>query len=140
MREILFRGKTSNGKWVHGSLIYVKREYNLFCCILESEDSGRYDFPYLDSDLGIIDGQAIPVDFKTIGQYTGLIDKHGKKIFEGDILKGKYGLHRVLFDTSLAEFEWARIGGNWTESFSGFADEYEIIGNIYDNPKLLKGE
>ena len=76
----------------------------------------------------------------TVGECTGLPDKNGKLIFEGDMLKGMGGLYRVYYDTSLACFEWAKINGNWKESFSGFADEYEIIGNIHDNPELLESE
>lgn len=47
-------------------------------------------------------------------------------------------MNEVYFDTSLACFEWAKINGNWKESFSGFADEYEVIRNIHDNSELLK--
>ena len=116
MREILFRGKSRDtGKWYQGDLVTVAHKR------------------FIDDD--IVKERVIP---ESIGQYTGLTDKNGKKIFEGDILKGMGGLHRVYFDTSLACFEWAKINGNWKESFSGFADEYEVIGNIHDNPELLE--
>lgn len=117
----LFRGKRKdNGKWVEGSL-------NVF------PHSGRMMI-FNHSDLDFY-----KVDPDTVGECTGLEDKNGKLIFEGDILKGMRGLHRVYYDTSLACFEWAKINGNWEESFSGFADEYEIIGNVHDNPELLEG-
>ena len=122
MREILFRGKRiDNGEWVEGdSLIHSMFKKGDVC-------------------VGVVEGMEIySVITETIGQYTGLTDKNGNKIFEGDILKGMGGLHRVYFDISLACFEWAKINGNWHESFSGFADEYEVIGNIHDNPELLK--
>ena len=123
MREILFRGKTDAGKWVYGDLLHPD----------------LYGNGYAIDDFNIPKDNCFDVIPETIGQYTGLTDKNGKKIFEGDILKGMGGLHRVYFDTSLACFEWQKISGNWHESFSGFADEYEIIGNIHDNPELLKG-
>ena len=123
MREILFRGKrVDNGEWVEGdSLIHSMFKKGDVC-------------------VGVVEGMEIhSVIPETVGQFTGLTDKNGKKIFEGDILKGMGGLYRVYFDTSLACFEWAKVNGNWEENFSGFADEYEIIGNIHDNPELLKG-
>lgn len=145
MREIIFRGKTSRGKWVYGSLIYVKREHNSFCCILESEDSGRYDFPYLDADLGVIDGQAISIERSTIGQFTGLTDKYGKKIFEGDIVRSD-DIHGepllVIFNEGCGAFQVLFKDG-YSE---GFLERYsdinhlEVVGNIHDNPELLKGE
>lgn len=79
MREILFRGKrTDNGKWVYGDLIDVK--------FIFDKNYDGYDSPYYDDELGIIDGHLLEVIPETVGQYTGLTDKNGKKIFEGDIV------------------------------------------------------
>ena len=71
-------------------------------------------------------------------QFTGLFDKHGKEIYEGDILKlpkGDYAV-KVVWDYSKWEF-WTG-DDRLAESFSGFHEEYEIIGNIYKNPNLIK--
>ena len=128
MRDIIFRGKASKD-WIYGSLIYVKREYDSFCCILENEDSGRYDYPYLDADLGVIDGKATPVDPSTIGQYTGLLDKNGDMIFEGDIVKDEYGKLKEV------RFIFGRYVpfNSYPEYNCWNAAECEIFGNIHDN-------
>jgi uncharacterized phage protein (TIGR01671 family) len=140
MREILFRGKcTSTGEWVYGSLIHVGE----FCCILEEDDGTRYDYPYLDCYLGVIDGQVIPVDPETVGQFTGLIDVNGKKIFEGDI----DGIPRWVV-TYCADVDDGGLGMNagWyvqRDNFESWTElentrEHHIIGNIHDNPELLE--
>ena len=134
MREILFRGKrVDNGEWVNGYFIKANHHWH------EHDVHEDWIAVYTIQNGGwfTVRGKYAVVP-ETIGQYTGLTDKNGNKIFEGDILKGMGGLHRVYFDISLACFEWAKINGNWHESFSVFADEYEIIGNIHDNPELLK--
>ena len=135
MRDYLFRGKTDNGKWVYGSLISAGK----YCCILESEDKVHpMDYPYLDSGLGTIDGQATPVIPETVGQFTGRLDKNGKQIFEGDIVRGLMdwgpaGLWEedaitISFDTAAGGYEW-----QYFDMLS-----IEIIGNIYDNPELVE--
>lgn len=143
MREILFRGKNDRGKWVYGSLI-VAGEY---CCILESEkDVHPMDYPYLDSELGTIDGKATPVMPETISQYTGYTDKNGKKIFDGDIVKTKYGrlcIVEWLSTTSTARWDLSVVGTIdnvlRTEPPSRYdlwwSENLEIVGNIYDNLK-----
>ena len=69
---------------------------------------------------------------------NALAHKNGKKIFEGDILEGKFGYYRVYFDEGFCRFDWECFKGVYFDDFSGFADEYKIIGNIHDNPELLK--
>ena len=123
MREILFRGKrVDNGEWVQGDLYHRNEEV-----LINNFHEGF--------NLAIIP--------ETIGQYTGLTDKNGTKIFEGDILKfthNKEDENPVIYS-----IEWKNDRGCY-----GYAEtEYklieidvlhcEVIGNIHDNPELLKG-
>ena len=121
MREILFRGKRKcNGEWVYGSLI-LWNDGDTEICILSSEE-------YAEQSKVLIYSE-------TVGQFTGLTDKNGKKIFEGDIFifpeirKHKYV---VEWDANYACFDCFN-------DVSGFdASSIEVIGNIHDNPELLE--
>ena len=125
MREILFRGKrTDNGEWVYGW-------YAPLVC------NDKTVIPYIRNENGT-DKEVVP---ETVGQYTGLTDKNGKKIFEGDVLD--CGDRIVIV-------EWHRYCGTWDSRFIKYKGEkcsngitpFEwkyravIIGNIYDNPEL----
>ena len=132
MREILFRGKTEQfGNWIEGSLI-VGRD-------LESDK-----LIYLIAPLSAYYTEVKKVIPETVGQYTGLTDKNGTKIFEGDILQFDYigknlgvnGISFVSFQNGKFGVEWG-----WHKEFvclDGFANTtLEVIGNIVDNPELL---
>lgn len=158
MREILFRGKSVfSQKFVEGSLI----QYGEYCCILPQEGVLHpMDEPYLDPEYGTFDGKAEPVDPETVGQFTGLKDKNGKRIFEGDIAKiydaggyseiavVQYGEHGspCLFDTN-AEigfyllFAKPGMRNSLRVNLPYWAKEerFEVIGNAYDNPELIGG-
>lgn len=135
MREILFRGKAvSSGEWVYGNLIHSKRfagcgnEWRI-----HNQDTG------LESD----------VDPETVGQYTGLTDKNGVKIFEGDVIKMS-GLanwnYEVYFENSAFRLRYKTSHGDyysWGCLFRAYEldpsyGEPEIVGSIHDNPELLK--
>lgn len=118
MREILFRGKrTDNGEWVEGSL---STEYLKECgCVMIS--------PTADT--------CYKVDPETVGQYTGLTDKNGTKIFEGDIVKHYDAVYEIRYITKYTRF----AGRNSGCIFAGIPlGNTEAIGNIYDNPELLE--
>ena len=129
MREILFRGKRlDTGEWVEGNLwLYGKKAR-------------------IAVDLGFTQGLSwIEVDPATVGQFTGYFYKEGKRVFEGDVIK----YYDLIANEELTSFvEW------WEDGFvlqeiRGFnapsmclvfeESRVEIIGNIHDNPELLKG-
>ena len=134
MREILFRGKrTDNGEWVVGdSLVHSMYKKGDVC-------------------IGVIEGLAIySVIPETVGQYTGLTDKNGTKIFEGDIVKTHSGLlGKIKFGTFFDyEFECDVQGYFWIGKYdeedyrlalSDFWGGHEVIGNVFDNKDLLEG-
>ena len=120
MRDIIFRGKREdNGEWINESETYIKDGDGTWLCD-ESND-------------------VVKVIPETVGQFTGLTDKNGVKIFEGDIVRewgdescqGYYEIDNVLtvkIPDTLINFEMS------------YDCEYKIIGNIYDNPELMEGE
>ena len=142
MREILFRGKrVDNGEWMEGDLIqsrdktYIHPKANSF----RVSETGL-------SKL-IVLREVYP---ETVGEYTGLTDKNGKKIFEGDILQDKFGQIKIVdYSDEWGAFRTcfvralndegkivATVGG---ASFVGTIwRKYEVIGNIHDNPELLE--
>lgn len=134
MRNIVFRGrKTHSHEWAEGSLITADN----FTAILEAEDKVHpMDYPYLDGDLGTIDGKATPVEPETIGQFTGLIDKNGRKVFEGDMVVS-YDLFGSVDACGVVNWNdlfcaW-HIGKN--SMYGNRIATYEVIGNIHDSPE-----
>lgn len=145
MRDYLFRGKTHDGKWAYGSLVATEG----FCGILEKDDGTNYNYPYLDNLTGCIDGYITPVLTNTVGQFTGICDKYGKRIFEGDIVKLTDDVKRTFnIDDGEVKFNHSAFFVNGSkgllESLFCIANIHyvlrgEVVGNIHDNPELLKG-
>ena len=135
MREILFRGKRiDNGEWVKGYYSY-------------ETDERSFEL-HLISDNKSVVTEVVP---ETVGQYTGMKDKNGKKIFEGDIVRvlldrhidGVMDIGRVFYSGVVYGFlrtskRYSDVIGRNTPSIS-YNEECEIIGNIHDNPELLEG-
>lgn len=161
MREILFRGKRlDNGEWVEGyytelpcgslGATIFSNDDELVC-----EDTKSYIIKvftkqhtnYSNSNpLQVIECEKYEVIPETVGQFTGLTDKNGKKIFEGDIVKGDLGLGYGDNENHIAYIEYQEDGMSFClveileEDFGKCAeisDDLEVIGNIYDNPELL---
>lgn len=145
MREIKFRGRKSNGEWIYGDLVTTettdghpsKKDISPFDTVLEDTEE---------------------VEENTIGQFTGLHDKNGKEIYEGDILRGfeypfydaeadAYNYYAVVdWDADEAQFyaykdlaRGAQVRGISCGVCVDMEDlrEMEVLGNIHDNPELL---
>ena len=119
MREILFRGKRiSNSKWVEG-FMYSQH------FPLEFRDDFYIRCYYTDYLV-------LP---ETVGQYTGLTDKNGVKIFEGDIIRFKDNIGYVIYTDDDASF---LVDSQNRYIAMDYSSEFEVIGDIHDNPELLK--
>lgn len=144
MREILFRGKpiSNEHKWVYGD----------YCDLNKGRSVSSFKVfagPFIGTPSTMY--AVIP---ETVGQYTGLKDNNGKKIYEGDIIKSKQdGMIGVIrfgeYQTTNSEngechlgfsIEWYGKYSNLLRKDLGWWINLKIIGNIYDNPELLKGE
>jgi uncharacterized phage protein (TIGR01671 family) len=135
MRDIIFRGKridTASQVWVTGSLLKWDDGTCEICTEVTSTDMNK-----------------VTVDRETIGQFTGLLDKNGVKIFEGDKLESKEIIDRCTEkdDEKFAVVEWDNhydacfIGNMRTTCYNisaGRFCHYAVIGNIHDNPELTE--
>lgn len=156
MREILFRGKRiDNDEWVEGFMVICDDRYFILsktkinCLNPDWLKKGEYAFCCF-----------IEVDPETVGQFTELTDKNGKKIFEGDVVKavivrdlgggtenreetGIVGYDKIGMIGLITEYDgtvpiWSDFFQELT--LSGCVDDFwfEVIGNIHDNPELLE--
>lgn len=157
MRDIEFRGKrTDNGEWVEG--YYAHLHKTTYCvkedCDAHPENELHRMIFEREQDWGLPNYHLqVDVDPETVGQYTGLKDKNGTKIFDGDIVLVPY--IDLIFkctwdDTSLSERAIVRyVDGMFYVEYIESGDKFtlsvmkghmKIVGNIYDNPELLGGE
>lgn len=135
MREIIFRGKRcDNGEWVYGSLV----------CLPGNNEIG-YIAVFIEDEAGLVLADNIEVNLNTVGQYTGLKDKNGKRIFEGDAVR--YGKTHVgvinykdcCFCVKLKEKGWMNRNNPAMDIVvNEYPNEIEVIGNIHDSPETIK--
>ena len=123
MREFLLRGKrTDNGEWITDSETYIRDGDGIWLS---------------DENLNVV--TVIP---ETVGQFTGLTDKNGKRIFEGDIVslvKHDGLIYKVVYVPCRYELVNSK-GVNCFVLDIYKSENIEVIGNIHDNPELLGGE
>ena len=135
IREVIFRGKrTDNGEWIEGSLLGI-------------------DWCDKPSTYSIAPNTPVSVFYsvipETVGQFTGLTDKNGVRIFEGDICRFKrfndIYIGKIVFNVKTASFVmwYQSIVGAYGEKAThkmllSVCDDIEVIGNIHDNPELLE--
>ena len=131
MREILFRGKRlHDNKWIYGNFVSDCEgnphiiEPRFFC-----EDGHHLQYEdNTDTPVFIIP--------ETVGQYTGLTDKNGVRIFEGDIVRYEDDIGYVIYNGDDARF---LVDSPNMYISMDYSNEFEVIGNIHDNPELLEG-
>lgn len=121
MRETKFRGKRlDNGEWIEGDLLRMNGHW----------------FIFLDPAPEGIDKYA--VDPATVGEFTGLKDKNGKEIYEGDIVKWDECVADYRFITQIAEVSYNKSSASFEPLGEYCYESFEVIGNIHDNPELIE--
>ena len=124
MREIKFRGKEiKTGKWIYGSLVV--------------DNKGRcFIVPFQSSEKGL---KCIEVDKSTVGQFTGLRDREGREIYEGDIIETEYDRWLVKFDNG-SFYGVKPKTGSFLDLSKETINYYDaiVVGNVFDNPELLQ--
>lgn len=147
MREIKFRGRrVNNGKWVYGYYFYL-HNHKMNDGSPEKDIHGIFDDSGLSNPVNwegtIHRASYIEVDPETVGEFTGLLDKNGKEIYEGDI--ATYYVCETHQKPFIGEVDYDETVGRWRLNNiyeSNFAeiywDRFEVIGNIHENPELIK--
>jgi uncharacterized phage protein (TIGR01671 family) len=135
-RDILFRGKTNSGEWALGCLVYSRNISPALYFEVGKGEVKSFDWAYVKAD--------------TVGQLLEMTDRNGHSIFEDDIVKTNFIYHgKPTEPTFLSKIVYNRHIDAWQISYLnrdgvfvndniGFKYSLEVIGNIHDNPELLK--
>ncbi|MFP2985350.1 YopX family protein [Bacillus velezensis] len=146
MREIKFRGMGINGEWYYGNLSIIKQRI---------KSMGIESGSYISNKAGI--PFAYSVRPETVGQYTGLKDKNGREIYEGDVVRNHRRYSNELLEVFWQEevADYSSDGVYWTKEVPGFRFKrinkgmmtvfvanvnLEVIGNIYEDPELIESK
>lgn len=129
MRDILFKAKKLNGsEWAIGSYVHTFNE-DKKCPVVGVMTENHW--------IVKINGNMVLIDKETLCQFTGLTDKNGNKIWENDIIKeycnGLVG--RLIWDVPTATYKLEGFGNDY--KIEDARIEWEVIGNIFDNPELI---
>lgn len=125
IREVIFRGKrTDNGEWITDSETYIRDGDGIWLS---------------DENLNVV--TVIP---ETVGQYTGLTDKNGVRIFEGDIVRYDVNYHDMVISYDVENWDgW--LYEDMDDNMQAYSicefclKDIAVVGNIHDNPEILKG-
>lgn len=143
MREIIFRGKDKLGHWLYGGFHLWKTRQPCVCNDeLKPEEIKHIIIKNSFADWNMPRTmQPYEVVPETVGQYTGLADKNGTKIFEGDIVQSiELELKGIIVFDEHCRFMIKDFSTGSTYLISYNNDEIQVIGNIHDNPELLESE
>ena len=147
MREILFRAKRiDNSEWVEGYYIYhIKRTICPIGDSVKPEDEQHVIMQDGFSDWNMPRNTVVfDIDPETVCQYTGMKDKNGSRIWENDIVKIENSMDEGIGNIEFYDGMWYVDGepSNSLHDITEYDDagEVEVIGNIFDNPELLKGK
>lgn len=134
-REIKFRAKRiDNGEWVYGNLYKCDKFARIITAFAYTNEDGE------NESLGQYYCEAYDVNINTICQFTGLYDKNGKEIYEGDIVKGTitsaWSKQKIKCQVKYEKDRFICIDNDNNIHKVMFGKDIAVIGNVYDNPEL----